>query len=90
MAWYDPAKCQDFLKNPDRHFKTTKVMNFYIIRREAAGQKVPDERLKKYQTTKNERVSKYPKGEQNKFLSSAFRTDRLDIFIEKKVVLNHF
>ena len=90
MTWYDQAKYQYFLKNSDRHFKTTKAINFDIIRREAAGQKVPDELLKKYQTIENERVSKYPKGERNKFLSSTFRTDRTDIFFEKKVVLNHF
>ena len=90
MTWYNQAKCQDFLKNPDKHFKTTKVVNFDIIRREAAGKKVPEELLKKYQTIENERVSKYPKAEQNKFLSSAFRTDRPDIFLEKKVFTHHF
>ena len=55
MTWYDQAKYQYFLKNSDRHFKTTKGINFDIIRREAAGQKVPDELLKKYQTIENER-----------------------------------
>ena len=90
MTWYDQAKSQGFLKNPDRHFKTTKVINFDIIRREAAGQKVPDEILNKYHIIEDERVSKYPKGKQNKFLFSAFRTDRPDSFFEKKVILNHF
>ena len=84
MTWYDQAECQDFLKNPDRHFNTTKLINFDIIRREAATQKVPDKLLKKYQTIENERVSKYPKGEQNKFLTSTFRTDRPNIFLRKK------
>ena len=86
MTWYDQAKCQEFLKIPDGHFKTTKVINLDIIRRETGGEKVPEEHLKKYQTIENERVPKYPKSEQNKFFSSAFRTDRPDIFFEKKVV----
>ena len=33
---------------------------------------------------------KYPKKDQDKFLESAFRTKRHDIFYEKDVVLNHF
>lgn len=46
MTWYDQAKCQEFLKIPDGHFKTTKVINLDIIRRETVGEKVPEEHLK--------------------------------------------
>ena len=47
MPWHDQVKCQEFLRNSNKHFKTAKIINFDIIRREAAGQKVPDEVLKK-------------------------------------------
>ena len=35
-------------------------------------------------------VKKYPKKEENNFLSVAFRTDRKDIYFEKEVVQKHF
>ena len=69
------------------------MINLDSIRREVAGEKVPDKVLQvlKYQAIKNERVSKYPKSEQNKFLGSAFGTDRHDFFLfEKLVTMNHF
>ena len=88
MMWYDQVKCREFLENSDKHFKTTKIVNFDIIRRETAGEKVPEEVLRKYQTVQNERVLKYPKNDQKKFLSSAFRNDRP--VIETKVVMNQF
>ena len=90
ITWYDQVKCQKFLRNSNKHFKTAMIINFDIIRREAASHKVQDEVLKKYQTVQNERVSKYPKSDKDEFLSNAFRVDRPDIFFEKKVVLNHF
>lgn len=47
MTWYDQIKCQEFLRNSDsdKHLKTAKNINFDIIRREAADQKVLDEVL---------------------------------------------
>ena len=50
------------------------MINLDSIRREVAGEKVPDKVLQvlKYQAIKNERVSKYPKSEQNKFLGKCF------------------
>lgn len=90
MTWYDQIKCQEFLRNSDKHFKTGKIVNFDIISREAAAEKVLDNVLKKWETIQNERVSKYPKNDQETFLNSAFRTERPDIFFLKKVVLDHF
>ena len=48
MTYYNQVKCQEYLRNSDSHFKTAKVINFDIIRREAAREKVPNELLKKY------------------------------------------
>ena len=42
MTWYDQVKCEEFLRDSDKHFKTEKVMNFDIIRREVAGEKMPE------------------------------------------------
>ena len=48
MTYYNQVKCQEYLRNSDNHFKTAKIINFDIIRREAAREKVPNELLKKY------------------------------------------
>ena len=72
MTWYDQVKCEEFLRDSDKHFKMEKVINFDIIRREVSGEKVPDEVLKKYQTIQNERVSKYPKSDKKNFLAVLF------------------
>ena len=45
---------------------------------------VPKDHLKYYQTVNNENVSKYPTLEQDKILSSVFRTKKEDIFLNKK------
>ena len=62
LSWYErdgivkyinQAKCRDFLRDLDSHFKKTKIVNFDIIYRQARGEKVPEELLKKYQTVQN-------------------------------------
>ena len=87
MTYNDQVKCEEFLRDSDNYFKTVRIINFDVIWREVASEKVPEELLKHYQ---NERVKKYPKNDQDKFLGGAFHTRRRDIFCEKDVVLNHF
>ena len=62
LSWYErdgivtyinQAKCRDFLRDLDSHFKKIKIVNFDIIYRQARGEKVPEELLKKYQTVQN-------------------------------------
>lgn len=69
--------------------KKTKIVNFDITHWQARGENVPEELLKKYQTVKEKRTKQYPK-EHKKILSSAFRTDRSDIYFEKNIVRDHF
>ena len=59
MTWYDQVKCENFLRDTGKHFKEAKVINFYIIHREAQGQKVAEELLKHYQTLQDHRVRQY-------------------------------
>ena len=61
-------------------------MNFDIIRREAAGKKVPDELLKNYQAVQNEQVSIHPKSDQKNFWVVLFVLTDLIFFFEKDVV----
>ena len=71
MTWYDQRKCEQFLRDPKTHFKNTKIINFDINRKKAAGEKILDEAFKKYQTVTEGRTSKWPKKDQKKFLSHA-------------------
>ena len=34
MTWYNKCKCDDFLRDTDKHFKEVKIVNFDIIHRE--------------------------------------------------------
>ena len=90
ITWYNQRKCEEFLKNPKEHFDNTKIVNFGIIRREAKGEKVPEDLLKKYQTVTDERTKQYPKKDQKNFLSDALKTKRPDIYFDKDVIVNHF
>ena len=53
MTYYNQVKCQEFLRNSDNHFKAAKIINFVIVRREAVGEKVPVDLLRKYQTVQH-------------------------------------
>ena len=90
MTWYDQCKCEDFLRNTDQH--QAKIINFEIICREYNGEEVPKDLLKHYQTLNDKAASDYPEPEQDKILSSAFRTIWKDfeekIFFEKKAIKN--
>ena len=90
MTWCDQRKCEDLLRDLKGHFKNMKIVNFDIIRKQAAGEKVSDEALKMYQTVAEERTSRYSKKYLEKFLSHAFKTEILDIYFEKNVIKNHF
>ena len=38
----DQAKCRDFSRDPQGHFKNTKTISFDIIHQQASGEKVPE------------------------------------------------
>ena len=72
------------MRDTDQHFQPVKIINFGIIHRECRGEEAPKDLLKHYQTFNDKSVSDYPTPEQDQILSSAFRTDRKDIFLEKE------
>ena len=89
MTWYNQAKCLDILRDTDRDFNETKIVNCDIIHKQCRGEVVPNELLKYYQTVNQTRVSEFPSDDQEKILSSAFRTDRKDIYFERKKLLKN-
>ena len=90
VTWYDQAKCADFLRNMDRHLSETKIVDFDIIHRQYCGEVVPSEILKHYQTVNEKTVSTYPSNAQTEIRSSAFRTDKKDMFSENETIKKHF
>ena len=90
MTWYDQRKCEGFLRDTNKHFKEAKIINFDIIYREIRGEVVPPDLLKFYQTMNEKTISQYPSSEEDNICSSAFRTDRKDIYFEKKTIEKHF
>ena len=83
IAWRDQCKYEDFLRDADQHFNQVKSTNFHIFSRECNGEEVPKDLLNHYQTLNDKAVSDYPETEQDKALSSTFRTDQKDCFFEK-------
>ena len=76
------------MRDTDRYFNETKIVNFDII--QCCGKVLPNELLKYYQTVNQTPVSEYPSDDQENILSSAFHTDRKDIYIAKKTIEKHF
>ena len=82
---YGRGKCPNLLRDTKRHFNETKIVNFDIIHTKCCGEVVPDELLKYYQTVNQTWVSDYPSDDQERILSSAFCTDKKDIYFENKI-----
>ena len=90
MTYIDQVKCEEFLSDPDKHFREKKVVNFDIIYKSIRGEEMPEGDLKKYQAVQNNRVKQYSQEHRNKLLSAAFETDRKDLYFEKEVIQSHF
>ena len=81
MTWYNQTKCEDFLRDTNKHFQEAKRVNFDIIHRQCYGEEVPKHLLKQYQTVDDKSVSEYSTSDQDKILPSSFCADRKDIFL---------
>ena len=60
MTWYDQQKCEDFLRDTDKHFKEAKIINFDIIYRKIRDEVVPPDLLNFYETVNEKTISQYP------------------------------
>ena len=70
LPWYErdvlmtdlgKLKRDEFLKNPDKHFREKKIINFSIIYKSICGEKISEIDLKNYERIKDERVREYPR-----------------------------
>ena len=87
MTWYDQVKCEEFLENTDKHFQNMEIINFDLI---STNGKVPDEKLKQYQTIDYHEIMSYPPDLKEETMSSIFRAKREGMYVKKEAVMEHF
>ena len=82
--------CNDIVKDFDYHFENCYITNFDLINHECRGDKLNFSR-KFYETIFFADVKKnLDEINQKKFISSAIKSERTDLNIEKKLVIEHF
>ena len=83
-------KYNDIVKDCDFHFENCYITNFDLIHHECRGDKLQFSR-KFYETIFYDSVKKnLDEINQEKFLSSAIKSDRSNVNIEKKLIIEHF
>ena len=69
-TWYKKNKCVEFLKDTDRYFHTTQIINFDIIRNQKT---ITKNKLEQYQTVSYDTIKKHSSVEQARITSFIFR-----------------
>ena len=83
-------KYNDIVKDCDFHFENCYITNFDLIHHECRGDKLQFNR-KFYETIFYDSVKKnLDEINQEKFLSSAIKSERSNVNIEKKLIIEHF
>ena len=83
-------KYNDIVKDCDFHFENCYITNFDLIHHECRGDKLQFSR-KFYETIFYDSVKKnLDEINQEKFLSSAIKSERSNVNIEKKLIIEHF
>ena len=83
-------KYNDIVKDFDFHFENCYITNFDLIHHECRGDKLQFSR-KFYETIFYDSVKKnLDEINQEKFLSSAIKSERSNVNIEKKLIIEHF
>ena len=81
----------EIIVDTDYHFENSFITNFDLIHNDCRGDKLSYSR-KHYETISNEKVKKEIASEEfrNRFISSAIRSERKDLVIEKEILEEHF
>ena len=80
-----------FINNTDYHFENSYITNFDLIHQNCRGD--PLKHTKKYyETISYEKLNKeiISKEDRASFISSAIKSERKDVFIDKKIFKEHF
>ena len=82
---------EEIIADPEFHFENSYITNFDLIHHECRGDTLSFSR-KYYETISykkfNEEITDI--ANQQKFISSAIKSEKKDVFIEKKLIEEHF
>ena len=80
----------EIISNPDYHFKNSFVTNFDLIHHQCCGDPLEHDR-KYYETIFYEKLTSEITAENRQtFISSAIKSERKDVYIEKEILKEHF
>ena len=81
----------EIVNDPDYHFENCFVTNFALIHHECRGDELSYSK-KHYETISNKKNNEelVSEGVRNRFISSAIKSERKDMTIEKEVFQEHF
>ena len=81
----------EIVHDPQYHFENCYITNFDLIHHECRGDPLSYSR-KHYESILNNKIKDeiLSEDERNRFVSSAIRSERKDVFIEKQVFEEHF
>ena len=90
FSYYNDLKYEKFMQDWDNFLKKTKIMNFDLLHNQCIDDKL-DKSQQYYQTVFEENLARYKKQDKQKFAGSALRNQKeVDIFVERKIVSEHF
>ena len=91
MTWYYQVKCEQFLKDVNKHFSETKIVNFDVFNKSIKGEEISEGVLRDYETVHKKVVFNYSIHQREKIMSAALRSSiqRNDVFISKELVDDH-
>ena len=82
---------EEIIADPEFHFENSYITNFDLIHHECRGDRLSFSR-KYFETISYKKFNQEitDNANQQKFISSAIKSERKDIFIEKKLIEEHF
>ena len=89
MTYVDQIKYEEYSCDPDKYISRLNVVNFDLIHAQCRGE-APSVSEKFYKTVKEANLAGMPTKKRNKSVSACLRSNRKDIFVEKKITFNHF
>ena len=90
MEYFDFCEYNEMANDPTKYFKKKQVVNFDIIHHECCGGPLFGS-YRDYKTAYEKDIKEYPKPEKKEVVGGIFRnSNRKDIWVEKKVIVDHF
>ena len=89
LTYIDELKYSKFSRDPDKYLKEVEVLNFDMIHARCRDDKqsVTD---KQYQTVASNDLKNMSQKGKKKDVSACIRSNRKDLFVEKKLSFDHF